>query len=145
MRCWLGNRGTSPGHTNTSHSRMDNETLLAPTRNRTDWFYKSKNVFYQQLILAFSQTTEKNQLKVCIFAHSRSVLNAVDVELHGDVKAMKKITPKYQSIFWCVHGMYPPLKNKKLCVQVNEHICVLMNCVNHFLSIVIHTADLMVS
>jgi len=39
------------------------------------------------------------------WAHPCPVLNAGDVQLHGDVKTMKKIPTKYKRIHWCVHCM----------------------------------------
>lgn len=36
------------------------------------------------------------------------ILDAVDVELHGDVKAVEEVTPKHQSVLRGVYGMDPP-------------------------------------
>lgn len=41
-------------------------------------------------------------------AHPCAILNAVDVELHGDVKAVEEISPKHQCVLWGVNGMNPP-------------------------------------
>lgn len=51
-----------------------------------------------------------NKSSVWLFtnAHPCAVLNVVNVELHGNVKAVQKITPKHQSIHWSVHCMDPP-------------------------------------
>lgn len=40
-------------------------------------------------------------------AHPCAILNAVDVELHGDVKAVEEIPPKHQRVLWGVHSMDP--------------------------------------
>lgn len=40
--------------------------------------------------------------------YPRPILDAVDVELHGDVKAVEEVTPKHQSVLGGVHGMDPP-------------------------------------
>lgn len=47
--------------------------------------------------------------------YPRSILDAVDVELHGDVKAVEEITPKHQSVLRGVYGMDPPCKTHKSC------------------------------
>lgn len=36
-----------------------------------------------------------------------AIFNAVDVELHGDVKAVKEIATEHQGVFWGVHSMDP--------------------------------------
>lgn len=41
-------------------------------------------------------------------AHPCAVLNVVNVELHGNVKAVQKVSPKHQSVHWSVNGMDPP-------------------------------------
>lgn len=43
------------------------------------------------------------------------ILNAVDVELHGDVKAVEEVTPKHQSVLGGVYSMDPPCKTHKSC------------------------------
>lgn len=45
---------------------------------------------------------------MCGSAHPCAILNTVDVELHGDVKAVEEIPPKHQRVLWGVHGMDPP-------------------------------------
>lgn len=50
----------------------------------------------------------KSSAWLCTNAHPCAVLNVVNVELHGNVKAVQKITPKHQSIHWSVHRMDPP-------------------------------------
>lgn len=47
------------------------------------------------------------------FSHPCAVLNVVNVELHGNVKAVQKITPKNQCVLWGVHSMDPPYTNRQ--------------------------------
>lgn len=44
----------------------------------------------------------------CASAYPCAILNAVDVELHGDVKAVEEIPPKHQRVLWGVHSVDPP-------------------------------------
>lgn len=37
-----------------------------------------------------------------------AVLNAVYVELHGDVEAMEEVSSKHQCVLWSVYSMDPP-------------------------------------
>lgn len=49
--------------------------------------------------------------------YPRPILDAVDVELHGDVKAVQEVTPKHQSVLGGVYSMDPPCmyKTPKSC------------------------------
>ena len=39
--------------------------------------------------------------------HPRAVLDAVDVELHGDVEAVEEVPSKHQGVLRSVHSMDP--------------------------------------
>lgn len=49
--------------------------------------------------------------------YPRPILDAVDVELHGDVKAVQEVTPKHQGVLGGVYGMDPACmyKTPKSC------------------------------
>lgn len=61
-------------------------------------------------------------------AHPCAILDAVDVELHGDVKAVEEIPPKHQRVLWGVHSMDPPC-NKQ---DTRRCSCVVLKCAFDF-------------
>lgn len=59
------------------------------------------------------------------------ILDAVDVQLHGDVKAVEEVTPKHQSVLRGVYGMDPPcnVQNaqkllKPILVVMVSYVCI---------------------
>lgn len=59
-----------------------------------------------------SMVCHTNKYNMVKSRYPRPILNAVDVELHGDVKAVQEVTPKHQSVLGGVYGMDPPCMYK---------------------------------
>lgn len=72
----------------------------------------------------------KNKYYTGKSGYPRPILDAVDVELHGDVKAVEEITPKHQSVLRGVYGMDPPCKPHKSC-QTCRSGTACSTCINH--------------
>lgn len=59
------------------------------------------------------------------FSHPCAVLNVVNVELHGNVKAVQKITPEHKSVLWGVDSMDPPYTNRHNALILKKNFSVL--------------------
>lgn len=58
---------------------------------------------------------KKNKYNTVKSDYPRPILYAVDVELHGDVKAVEEISPKHKSVLRGVYGMDPTCTTHKSC------------------------------
>lgn len=69
--------------------------------------YGKKKKYYTRKVTQRSNTCMVYRVKS---GYPCPILDAVDVELHGDVKAVEEVTPKHQSVLRGVYGMDPPCK-----------------------------------
>jgi hypothetical protein len=58
--------------------------------------------------IQYIEERERLNGRMCMcVTHPCPVLNAVDVELHGDVEAVEKVPSKHQGVHWSVDSVDP--------------------------------------